>query len=347
MAYPLIIIGAGASHDYIHDNQEDPLVSEYKPPLADNLFNRYFNDYINEFPEMGQLPGSIINAVKNKQGLEQFLSGIEKRQSNNPDRRKELIAFRFYLQRLFKVISDKYGGNSLSNFHGLIGEIKDHFAQACIVNFNYDLLLEQALGIGESIDSYVEGQIKIIKVHGACDWIHPFRSPYRKSDKDIRKSYLYFLENTDLFYKIDSNPNKAFYVRNNLFNTNYMEKINDGTIYFLYPAILLPLPDKESFVCPEKHELELEKALKLVDRILVIGWKAQDVHLIKIMEEEIEQPVFITIVAGKKDEIKEIRNRFNGLNVIKENSCVGFSNFVGSEVCDEFLNDEYTPKSLT
>ena len=287
---------------------------------------------------MGQLPGSIINAVKNKQGLEQFLSEIEKRKNNNPDRRKELIAFRFYLQRLFKVISDNYGKNLLSNFHALIGVIKDHFAEACIVNFNYDLLLEQALEIGESIDSYIEGRIKIIKVHGACNWIHPHLSPYRKDDKDIKNSYHFFIEDTDRFYKINSDSNRAFYVRNNFLNTNYMETMRDGAIYFLYPAVLLPLSDKESFICPEKHKLELDKSLEFIDRILVIGWKAQDMHLINIMEEKIKRPVFITIVAGKEDEIKEIRNRFNGLNIVKESSCVGFSNFVESKICDEFLN---------
>ena len=54
--------------------------------------------------------------------------------------------------------------------------------KVCLVTFNYDTLLEDAIidaldGVPlHTIDDYVASDYKVIKLHGSINWAHPIRN---------------------------------------------------------------------------------------------------------------------------------------------------------------------------
>lgn len=336
MSYPLIIFGAGASFDYIHPRQASGVLEGFKPPVTDDLFRRNFNDIMNNFVEMGDLPGTVETVVTSGGNLEELLSELVLKTPQNPDRKKELVAFRFYLQKLFQEISENYGNRPPNNYNGLIGIIKDNFKEACIVNFNYDLLLEEALRIGGSIKSYVDDSIKVIKVHGSCDWVYCFKPPYEIDDKDLMEPYDFLVANPDYFDKLATKIDRDKYVMKDCIEREYKEVRNNELIYY-YPAIALPLPHKDSFLCPNSHVDELEKAMQQTDRIAIIGWKAGDSKLIEMMKQHITKETPVAIVAGHQEDCNFIKDKLTDLPFVFEIERIGFSNFVGSSDCNKFF----------
>lgn len=339
MSYPLIIFGAGASVDYIHPRQRLTTLEKFRPPITNDLFRKDFNDIINDFAEIGDLPGTVEGVVTSGGSLEELLSGLLLKTTQNPDRKRELIAFRFYLQRLFQEISANYGHRASNNYSGLIGLIKDNFKESCIVNFNYDLLLEEALGIGESIESYINGPIKVIKVHGSCDWVHCFRPSHKIGYEDLIKPYDFLVENPEYIDELAKNIDRGIYVRKKCIKREYKEVSSNDLIYY-YPAIALPLSHKDSFSCPGSHIVELEEAMKQADKVMIIGWKAGDDKLIGMMKQYMTKEIPATIVAGNQDDCNFIKNKFADLSFVFELEIIEFSNFVGSPDCNKFL----TPK---
>jgi len=56
------------------------------------------------------------------------------------------------------------------------------------------------------------------------------------------------------------------------------------------------------------------------------------------MEEEIQQPVQITIVSGSGKTVKEVQDKLAGIKKVTfPNSVAKFSDFVGSQVCQDFF----------
>src|SRR3989344_7418877 len=115
MSYPLIILGAGASYDYIHS--EDSRANEgMRPPLTNELFAPRFELIIKKFSHLGGLPGTIQGDIRNGLSLEESMSRISRNVGKNPSRKVELAATEFYLQALFREVSDSFGGQSSNNY---------------------------------------------------------------------------------------------------------------------------------------------------------------------------------------------------------------------------------------
>lgn len=327
MLYPLIIFGAGASHDYINPEQRDEKLEKYKPPLVNSLFNKEFRGIMELFEEMGDLPATVVGVVTSGGSLEKWLSDLAA--SKKHDWREEIISFRFYLQDLFQTISYKYGNRQANNYRSLMGQIRHHFKEACIVNFNYDLLLEQGLKIGESIESYINNPIKVIKVHGSCDWVYKYESPYHKDDKDIIGSYEFLIKKPDFLDGLMTRKDKGIYVMRSCITERY-QKIDNGRLDYYYPAIALPLFNKDKFLCPNSHIVELEEAMKRTDGVVIIGWNADDSKLIEMMKKYITKEVPAVVIAAHKKDCSSIKNKLFDLPLVFEVEKFGFSDFVGS-----------------
>ncbi len=243
--------------------------------------------------------------------------------TNNKDRSQQLIAFQFYLHKLFQKISDEFGRQSANNYNVLINQINDNGGNACIVTTNYDLLLEQNLYdvINENISSYIKGSIKVIKLHGSCDWMYSldvFGGP------PIKNSYDYLI-------------NYQFGATRNLFPrriTSHNVQV-DGRIVHLCPAIAIPLPGKGDYICPPSHIDELKKALSKTDRILIIGWRANDTNLISLIEEHIGHYVEVTIIAGGQEAAKEVKAK---LEHIKN---LSFASGLSNQTFTQFIQSGY------
>lgn len=331
MSYPVIILGAGASFDYIADHLQ-VRENKLKPPLADGLCNpRRYEEIIKSYREVEPLIAGA-SAVLGRKSLEEYLKEVRDKSANNMERQKQLVAFEFYLHKLFQWISDGFGGQSANNYTELISQINDTAGEACLVTLNYDLLIEQCpnIIIDENLESYIKGPIKLIKLHGSCDWVYwldPRRGHFEPIS--IENSYDYMMKKP-----LSSLRGKYLFHK----RCKEYEYRNESGVFHMCPAIAIPLPGKSGYICPDSHISALKEALSRTDRILIIGWRANDTHLISLIEEHVGPHVDVTIVAGGEEPAKEVKAKLDHIKNLTFNlSNQTFTGFIRSGDHESFF----------
>jgi hypothetical protein len=336
--HPLIILGAGASHDYIPDSDRTR-DARYKPPLADGLCDpRIFTEIVGreKYPHAQALIADLRASTQQGVNLETHLGIIRDRAEaiHDENRKRQLVDFEFYLQDLFQKISDNYGQQPTNNLAVLTNYLRDftkNESQAVgIATFNYDLLAEQCLGIEvandplDSLRPYISGLIKLIKLHGSCDWMYIF-------GKNIAgPSYDTWL--ADPFSQPLPGADWA------IIRTRSSSIRHGDDNVSLRPAVAIPLPDKHGYVCPPSHIKELAGLLNQTNAILIIGWSAGDEHLIKTMEEQIRNQTKVTIVSRDTNSAQGIKEKLHHIkNLSFDLNGGGFSKFArGPAIVDFF-----------
>jgi len=324
MSYPLIILGAGASHDYVSPTiaPEDFLL----PPITDDLVDKKYLDIkiSAQYPEAEDLISKIANIVNTKKkSLEESLALI-----NNSI---QLEAFKFYLKDFFQKISKSC--YNFNNYKALKDEIVN---KACIINFNYDNLFENCLGSKNwrDIDDYINGDIKIIKVHGSCDW------SYIKQ-RDINYERINKITNSFDFFKKEP---QLFHNHQKIYLDNYIAQNSNLTNYFKFPAIAVPTGSIKKYICPSQHVDILNQALEETDRILIIGWKAGDEYIVDLIKSKATHPINLCVVSGNKNDIDSVFSKFadNKYLLQRVAKCIGFSEFIESNQCKTFFWNKVT-----
>jgi hypothetical protein len=353
MNKPLIILGAGASHDFLKISRQNDqhILNQWKPPLTNGIFDaELFSGIIGKYEDVKQLASAVSNLTDgtNPFDFEEYLTNLE---SSYPENNyKKIMALRFYLAELFGKIS-YYFYRHISNHNHLIYEIQNRGLKACFVNYNYDTLLEKnipSIISGNNIDSYIQGDIKVIKIHGAHNWRHSPKITPTKDDvydffiSDAKKLYEEYKE-----YDVDPSTIKNFDFNSEDFSLNiYRENKENGFpggnwLYYL-PAIAIPIGTKGNHVCPKTHIEILIEEIKQVDRILVIGWRAQDEYLLKLLKENLNGTIKITIVSGNEAHAQETALKFKDIQQIRAadinaSKSEGYTNFMVNREYEEFL----------
>lgn len=363
MPYPVIILGAGASADHVYDNPDSKVKNRFsddmRPPVTDGLFDHVLTpEILGYYSAISPLPARINSRV-HQIGLEDCLSTVKLFARSDRKLQRQLVTLEFFLQHFFDEISSKIMANTEiklhSNYHALVDSISDHLNipedQCCFINFNYDTLLEDALRsnyplIGRDIDSYIAEEVKVVKLHGSCNWAYLL--PYTHPDYDNTSSSYKMLNKNPYYiaeyysnYTQERDPNNPSEIRDIIMLNRQKDVKGQDDVHrtyrhkdrYLYPAIAIPLTNKEenyeNYVCPQKHIDVMKEALSKTDRILIIGWKAGDEELIKLMQKTIKRPVTVMIVSGSLKSIEDIRKK---LEVVKHfyfaDGIVSFSNFV-------------------
>lgn len=314
MSYPLIILGAGASHDYIHPSLRG---GQLMPPTTDHLTDvSYIDDHIaRSYKEVDDLISVIAPRVNSKvKSLEECLRDIKNHE--------QLVAFRFYLKNFFR----KFPYYPRNNYCLLVDHIKRTSTQkACVVSFNYDTFFDRAIGADfTEMPSYIYGKIQLVKVHGSCNWSYVHRSDFQEIG----------LVSDDPYEYLKSTPQ---YKPGEPYTDDKIATLPVGMMGF--PAIAIPTGETKTFVCPISHIEALKKSMREVDRILIIGWKAGDPHLLKLMEECITQPVSIVIVSGTLAGADKIWEQLINIKHKKLLGKIeGFSKFVLDPLLDTFFD---------
>lgn len=306
----IIILGAGASHDYIDEGIVPMTLSPWKPPLTDQIFgSSQHTEIIDHFPEATNLvSGARLNISKDNT-LESYIQKVSEKSKTVEGRQRQLIAFRFYLQNLFEMISEKYYQHG--NNHGeLVNQILDREGggTACVVTFNYDTLFEKSVDnvlSTKNLYSYIDGEIKVIKPHGSHNWAHVISTKFLDDQEEIDDlgAYKFLMRNPSFISGQD--PSKVFVKLIEKMKENkyqYHDPKNPRLALHIYPAIAIPTTSKHEFVLPEDHLNTLVECLKETDRILVIGWKAGDNNLLGLMEDNINRAVHVTAVSPNDPE---------------------------------------------
>jgi hypothetical protein len=183
----LVIFGAGASYDSIPtylpgiDFPGDTLNNYHRPPLANELFeNRpVFAEAITRFPECAP----IVPRLRSLKGesLEAVLQDLQAKAKDYPRGLQQMAAVRYYLQSILWECGTawKQLAKGVTNYKTLLDQIERAHKKnepVCLVTFNYDTLLEDALSEFDlpikAFPDYTKKHpfYRVFKVHGSVNW---------------------------------------------------------------------------------------------------------------------------------------------------------------------------------
>lgn len=333
----LVVFGAGASFDSVDVGSHPGVNADYQPPLADHLFDPRFRRFVDMFP---QLTGILdrVRGIKGGTTLEQVLENLQREADNYPIRGQQLAAARFYLQHvLFNCGATWSSGaghaTSYAYLFDRLGRWRHETGEeVALVTFNYDLMVEYALDRlfqkqFADLDDWINSPFPLYKLHGSVNWVHPVGLPNHSGAPTIREMIERCAElevSAEQFLRID--------------NPGDLDSPGD-----VYPALAIPLLVKDVFECPLSHLSALDLQLTGVDRALVVGWRATEIHFLKRWRDAHRVDMRrMLLVAESEKAVGEMQAnldrggiRLKGVRTFEH----GFSALPGSDELDAFLYD--------
>ena len=334
----LVICGAGASYDSVTALRGK--VSPRRPPLASELFtpdNEIVKAAIKQFPRCYDiLP--YLQQVPEGQTLETKLQDMQNEAEDDPVRKQQLAAVRYYLQLLITRFQqhweDEHSG--VTNYRTFIDQLRrTHGSRlVCIVTFNYDCMIEEALrgSVGIKIDSlndYIaDAAFKLFKLHGSVNWFRTVTAPFSKVNPQR--------EETDLIKELIQSAAEIKTGEFRLRNACPIGKFEDTPVW---PAIAIPVTTKGVFECPDEHLERLKQLLPETERIVTIGWRGAERHFLDLLSAALSsRQLPMLAVAGDKAGAKEVFRNFGnaGIRVGRFDSEDGFSNTIVARTIEDF-----------
>lgn len=326
----LVIFGAGASYDSVLPESVRTLPRNYplRPPLAKDLFDPTRPQFVEaayEYHEGAGLIGEIRNLLRFGTGVEIALERyVEEAAAGDPETIRGLLAIRYYIVRVIQECATDWSrrhGN-VTNYRILFSQLerwrRRNNDKGLLVTFNYDWLLEAALRSSgrqlNQIQEYVSrDDYRLIKPHGSTLW---FRGVHTKVAGG-EHALLDVAPTLDLTSgPITQGPPPGF--------------------ISAVPAIAIPTQTKTTFECPPEHIEALEEWLPEVDRILVLGWRAQERQFLDLCKKHLSTKTGIEgLVVSASQESAE--GTVSELQHVLPKACLhpsgaaGFSTFVDSE----------------
>lgn len=356
----MVIFGAGASFDSCATyrpfqalprgstlRQED--VENCRPPLARNLFDNrdIFVNTLEEFPQCKPIVPRLRDPVVQigKISIEKRLEEVREEAKTYPGGRQELAAVRCYLQRAVFECEGKWRGvtKGVTNHLELLREIvrtNTNHEPVCLVTFNYDMLLEDALcglgpehGIGKMEDyTAYDHLFRLFKLHGSVNWGLEFDNPPEFSlnpgDWHTAKRVV-----VDQVWQLRKPEAYVFCEVRKLLSRDNRP---------VFPAIAIPLEDKSEFQCPNPMLDALRELLPKVSRIITIGWRASEAHFLKLLDTSLKPGVPIFVVAGNQEEANKIVDQIRQTMRSRPPTCrgenaQGFTDFIRSGLAIKIL----------
>ncbi len=335
----MVVFGAGASYDSTSSFPLTKLPNHpHRPPLTDQLFEER-PEFVRAralFPRC--LP--IIPYFQNLAGsnVEQVMEKLQDESEADPERMRQLVAIRYYLHYMLTRcvqlwIDSKAGVTNYKTLLDQIRHLKTSGEPVCLVTFNYDTLLEEVLpSVGVKLprlSSYVEGEYKVIKIHGSVNWAREVQARISKVEEraplDIANELI------DRCEELQFSP--TYEISNDL----PIAKSGNRT---MFPALTIPVVTKSGFECPAEHVDALTEFLPKVTRLLIIGWRATDERFVNLLAKGLAHETRAMVVSSSGETAVDIANRLRGAGVdarfeIPANH--GFTNFVSKREVDGFL----------
>jgi hypothetical protein len=319
----MVIFGAGASYDSVpscpptvpkYRSRDEPFC--YRPPLASDLFDNreLFVEALQRFPRC-QPVVPYLEARRGESTVERELERLQSEAVEFPERHRQLAAVRYYLQFIIRECVRMWNGKlarGITNYKTLFDHIecrRKHGERVCLVTFNYDMMLEEALPtIGlevKSLYDYISHETyKLIKLHGSVNW-------GREVDTGIvsvreRNAYQIAAE------LIEKAPELKVSRRYRLVNECPIAKYEHIP---LVPAIAIPVETKQDYECPDEHLDLLKKLLPSVTKILVVGWRATESHFLRLLADSLAGDVKVLVAAGGRAEAQAPIGSLRGAGV--------------------------------
>jgi len=345
----MYVFGAGASANCLFGEGKVKLKnSDFRPPLGNEMFAERFDSIIHKYPGLRQVLPKFESKGNN---IESILEDdwLELMASRNIDLSSKHIHLQFYTMEIFELISKRiskeffrYNLYSLfiqklfSNLHNSVNPV--------IVSFNYDTILDSALeenlnitfsDMNKYMNPKANSPFLFFKPHGSWNWGWGFdRAKIMEFEPDI----------VNLLYQKRVTPATIYYnllgpkmlvsdgwgleAKNHphsigriTLNKNRIKIKERGGKYF--PALLLPYRDKDEFVMPHAHQLQMEFVIPYIEELVLIGWKGNEKLFNTKLKEGIRSLKKIIIVNPDSDSVKEELSKYlelESLEIICVNS---------------------------
>ena len=343
----MVVFGAGASYDSCptHPAPESEFHgdrhADCRLPLGDKLFEErdLFFPILEQFPRALDvvprlrhlLPGTNVEAV---------MEALRAEAEANPRRHRQLAAIRYYLQWAIWDCESEWhrrAAHGVTNYRSLLDLIdlkRKRDEMVCLVTFNYDTMLDTALPAVDikisKIDDYIASSTyKVIKVHGSTNW-----------GREIEPSMpnIGAIGDAELHQQLIEKA--ATWMMTDRFHVAYQRPQTRLDPHRpLVPAIAIPVQTKGAFECPADHIATLKDCLGKVTKLLVIGWRANDAHFLKLLHDG-RQAIDAWVVAGKPEYANQvIENLKRGLDRPGklQSGAGGFTQFMFNEA-ETFLD---------
>lgn len=305
----MVIFGAGASFDSSPDYPPGHPLSanlQWRPPLANQLFDnprRTFSVIVQRYPKLPHIITLLRQRFDEKSGkersVEEVLELLQRESAQDPtgERQRQLATIQYYLRDLLFDVSNNWLAetDSVTNYATLVGDItrlNSRNEQVALVTFNYDLILDRTLA---TFNGYHEQEprkqldahptLKLFKPHGSVDWARVVNLP---PGKGLERNQLIddapTVERTDEFIRVAHYSNADGHP--------------DGKTVF--PAIAIPVQNKtdSTFVWPRNHLTQFQDLLRLVTKILIIGWQAREEHFITLLRNSLPRVGHVKVVGS-------------------------------------------------
>lgn len=291
----LVVLGAGASFDSVprfcgkQDDERGISLVNHRPPLADQLFEARpeFVRALSEYPGALRVVPYLRPSGLENWSVENALARLASEAGGpDPARQAQLIDVRLYAQKTIWECTQAWRDRALgeSSYGTLFDEVQ-RYAQkgedVVAVTFNYDTLLEWALGWNLNpdwtVDMYLGQSVKLFKVHGSLTWVRALPlgaggDPIRQ----LREKAVSLLPNSEFQFSLD-------------FTGQWKGQV-------ALPALALPVAGKTDFECPASHLAQLETLLPRVRRALFVGWRGQEQHFLDLLSSNTPEEVETLVV---------------------------------------------------
>jgi hypothetical protein len=256
---------------------------------------------------------------------------------------RQLASIRLYLREMIWECVARWmdATKGASNYRVLLNSIRAAKSEdeTCLVTFNYDTMLEDALRTrGKTIrriEDYVPDMpfYKTIKLHGSVNWVHPVSS--------LRRDAIASMTDIEVAQQLIGDPPVLDEEEKNVFEIVESPVSKKGDRAFV-PALAIPTETKRSYECPQHHIDVLTKHLPEVTKIIVIGWAANEDNFLKLLAQSLKDAPRTIIVAGSAKGGNEVKEKLLRAGIHFTSSSItvtqgGFSNFVRGEA-DRFLS---------
>jgi hypothetical protein len=342
------VIGAGASRDSLSESVLAKVSiadrDGWRPPLAAELFadRTTFGTALNRFPQCAGLVGDLRTKLQEGGILEHELELLQREAATYPRLHRELVALRVYLQLILWRCGTRWleVSHGVTNYTNILRRL-DKWRHAnerpvCVVNFNYDLLFDEAavatLGIDlGSIGAFVANEhYKYLKLHGSVNWGRRVPSPggTHYSDPDHARRVL-----------IDMAPTME--VSDDYILRSPEQPPSDSSpASILLPALAIPFETKSSFECPPSHLDVLDNCLRDVAKILVLGWRGAEPHFLDKLRLLPGLAPPVQIVGASDEGTRETQSHLASMGLAEDRVArfdSGFSNYLATSALEEFL----------
>jgi hypothetical protein len=293
----LVIFGAGASFDSVpHLPPRSTPFELDRPPLANELFaNRpTFVDAMDQFPDCKAL---VPLLRKDGVMIEKELASFREQGKSFPQRYRQLASIQYYLHFVLSTCQQVWAGRhrGITNYATFLDSIEcwryQYSERVCFVTFNYDTILEvamsQVLGLQVAdMSSYISWpNYSLVKMHGSVNWgreVENVPSHPHGLYPQFLIDYAGSIKISDRYRLVQRRP-----------------MIEDGGVP-VFPALSIPVENKDEFSCPKSHVQALSNCLPEVTKIVTIGWRATEADFLSMLRHEIASTPDLFVVSGDK-----------------------------------------------